>query len=64
MGKKKRGRSVKKNPNRSIESDELVSAPHSFIIHKGLSGGHTLELTKDFRKVMEPFTASGLKVCK
>lgn len=62
MGKKKIGRSVKKNPNRSIESDAHVSGPHSFVIHKGLPGGHTVELTKDFRKIMEPFTASSLKV--
>lgn len=53
---------MKKNPNRSTEPEELVSAPHSFVIHKGLPGGHSMELTKDFRKVMEPFTASSLKV--
>lgn len=64
MGKKKTGRSVKKNPNRSTEPEELVTSPHSFVIHKGLTGGSTLELTKDFRKIMEPFTASSLKVCK
>lgn len=62
MGKRKRGRCVKKNQNNNIESDEVIQAPHSFVIHRGLSGGHTLELTKDFRKVMEPFTASSLKV--
>lgn len=61
MGKRKRGRSVKKNLNQNIESNELVQAPHSFVIHRGISGGDTLELTKDFRKVMEPFTASSLK---
>jgi len=62
MGRKKgKGRSVKRNKNVHIEPDEVVNAPHSFVIHKGLPGGHTLELTKDFRKVMEPFTASSLK---
>ncbi|XP_072377127.1 protein Peter pan [Diabrotica undecimpunctata] len=61
MGKKKRGRSVKKNLNQNIESNDIVQAPHSFVIHRGISGGNTLELTKDFRKVMEPFTASSLK---
>lgn len=62
MGKRKRGRCVKRNKNVNNEPEELVQAPHSFVIHKGLPGGHILELTKDFRKVMEPFTATCLKV--
>ncbi|KAJ8974646.1 hypothetical protein NQ317_019882 [Molorchus minor] len=63
MGKnRKRGRCVRKNIHSNNEPEELVQAPHSFVIHKGLSGGHILELTKDFRKVMEPFTASSLKI--
>ncbi|CAG9769696.1 unnamed protein product [Ceutorhynchus assimilis] len=62
MGKRRRkGRSVRKNNNVHQEPEDVVNAPHSFVIHKGLPGGHTLELTKDFRKVMEPFTASSLK---
>ncbi|XP_050297428.1 protein Peter pan [Anthonomus grandis grandis] len=62
MGRKKgKGRSVKRNKNVHSEPEELVNAPHSFVIHKGLPGGHTLELTKDFRRVTEPFTASSLK---
>lgn len=43
------------------EKDELVRAPHSFVIHRGLPGEHIVELTRDFRRVMEPFTASDLK---
>lgn len=31
------------------------------MIHRGLAGEHIAELTKDFRRVMEPFTASCLK---
>jgi ribosome biogenesis protein SSF1/2 len=62
MGKRKRrGRCVKNNTNVNIEPEETVEAPHSFVIHKGLPGGNLLELTKDFRKVMEPFTAISLK---
>ncbi|CAG9859882.1 unnamed protein product [Phyllotreta striolata] len=61
MGKKKRGRSVKKNLNQTTESNDFVQAPHSFVIHRGIPGGHIWELTKDFRKVMEPFTAASLK---
>lgn len=63
MGKRKRGRCVKKNTNVHNEPEELTNAPHSFVIHKGLPGGHVLDLTKDFRKVMEPFTATSLRVC-
>lgn len=64
MGKrKKKGRCVKRNINVQHEPEELVQAPHSFVIHRGLPGNHILELTKDFRKVMEPFTATALKVC-
>lgn len=62
MGKQKRGRCVKNNSNINQELEEVVQSPHSFVIHKGLPGGHVLELTKDFRKVMEPFTAASLKV--
>lgn len=64
MGKRKRGkgRCVRKNTNVHTEPEEYVKAPHSFVIHKGISGGYVEELTKDFRNVMEPFTASALKV--
>jgi len=61
MVKKRKGRSVKRNHNVTSEPEELTQAPHSFVIHKGLPGGHILELTKDFRKLMEPFTATSLK---
>lgn len=46
------------------EKEELVKAPHSFVFHRGLPGENIVELTKDFRKVMEPFTASSLKARK
>ncbi|KAK2575632.1 hypothetical protein KPH14_011895 [Odynerus spinipes] len=65
MGKRKKGRCVKKNKQLNVEEkDELVRAPHSFVIHRGLPGEHIIELTKDFRRVMEPFTASSLKTRK
>nr|CAD7428561.1 unnamed protein product [Timema monikensis] len=57
------GRSVKNNKQVQVdESDDLKLAPHSFVIHRGSVGKYVQELTKDFRKVMEPFTASSLKV--
>lgn len=63
MGRKKRkGRCVKRNTNVKSEPEEFVQAPHSFVIHRGLPGPHIGDLTKDFRKVMEPFTAVSLKV--
>ncbi|XP_015606277.1 protein Peter pan [Cephus cinctus] len=65
MGRIKKGRCVKRNKQiNSEEPEDLVRAPHSFIIHRGLPGGHIVELTKDFRRVMEPFTATSLKARK
>lgn len=65
---KRRGRTAKKNPNRVASSqhrepEELTKAPHSFVVHRGHKVGKSVEeLTTDFRKVMEPFTASSLKL--
>lgn len=62
MGRRKKGRCVKKNKQINLEENvDLVRAPHSFVIHRGLPGEHILELTKDFRRIMEPFTAMSLK---
>ncbi|KPI99482.1 Protein Peter pan [Papilio xuthus] len=62
MGKRK-GKCVKRNTatKEALEPDHLVKAPHSFVIHRGKCSKHLMELTKDFRKIMEPFTASQLK---
>ncbi|KAG7309766.1 hypothetical protein JYU34_004266 [Plutella xylostella] len=62
MGRKK-GRCVKKNAvtKESLEPEHLVKAPHSFVIHRGNCSKDLQDLTKDFRQVMEPFTASALK---
>ncbi|KAH0537858.1 protein Peter pan [Cotesia glomerata] len=62
MGRRKKGKCVRKNKQMdSQESEDLVRAPHSFVIHRGIPGDHIVELTKDFRRVLEPFTASSLK---
>jgi len=37
-------------------------APHSFVVHRGKTGKFVQELCKDFRKVMEPFTATNIKI--
>ncbi|XP_011636323.1 protein Peter pan [Pogonomyrmex barbatus] len=65
MPRKRKGRCVKRNKQINVgEKEELVKAPHSFVFHRGLPGDHIVELTKDFRKIMEPFTASSLKARK
>uniref|UniRef100_A0A8D8RCF5 Suppressor of SWI4 1 homolog n=1 Tax=Cacopsylla melanoneura TaxID=428564 RepID=A0A8D8RCF5_9HEMI len=59
----KRGKKTKKGPV-DAECEELVRAPHSFVIHRGQVGSYCVGLTKDLRKVMEPFTASSVQVKK
>jgi len=44
------------------EPEELSRAPHSFVVHRGKCGKYVQELAKDFRQVMEPYTASNIKV--
>ncbi|CAD6991138.1 protein Peter pan isoform X1 [Ceratitis capitata] len=63
MGKAKKKSHPKKRTAafKGKEASELVEAPHSFIIHRGLSCPYITDLTLDFRKIMEPFTASQLK---
>ncbi|XP_023169676.1 protein Peter pan [Drosophila hydei] len=46
---------------KASEPSEIVEAPHSFIIHRGLSCPYIADLTIDFRRIMEPFTASNLR---
>lgn len=45
-----------------MESEELSKAPHTFVINRGTLGKNASELMLNFRKVMEPYTASRLKV--
>ncbi|KAK6628468.1 hypothetical protein RUM43_002283 [Polyplax serrata] len=63
---KKIGRCKLRNKQRlnKDEPDELKNAPHSFVFHRGSVGEDVSRLTLDFRKVMEPFTASSLKAMK
>lgn len=62
MARKRKGRSVRNNKNVHQEPEEFTKAPHSFVIQRGIPDGNVNDLTKDFRKVMEPFTATALKV--
>lgn len=61
MGKRK-GKALKKNHvYDEAESPETLNAPHSFVIHRGLPFPNITYLTMDFRRMMEPFTASALR---
>lgn len=61
MGKQK-GRSLKKNrAAAAAELAEDVNAPHSFVLHRGLACPYIVELTRDYRLMMEPYTASALR---
>lgn len=66
MKRKKRPRKGKRSKKGPIdaEPEELTRAPHSFVIHRGPVGAYCVALTKDLRKVMEPFTASTVQVKK
>jgi ribosome biogenesis protein SSF1/2 len=44
------------------EPTEVKNAPHSFVINRGKVGKVIKELMGDIRKIMEPYTASQLKV--
>ncbi|CAH1400375.1 unnamed protein product [Nezara viridula] len=62
MARKKKGLCKKRNIQAAAEEpEELVRAPHSFIFHRGLVGKYILRLIRDFRNVMEPFTATNLR---
>ena len=64
--RKRKGKTSKKNLNSSKgpegDNDDRTKAPHSFVIHRGKTGKYVQDLTSDIRQVMEPFTASNLKV--
>ncbi|XP_029644080.1 suppressor of SWI4 1 homolog [Octopus sinensis] len=62
---KKRAKSVRAHKATQKEEDsDLKKAPHSFVIKSGNVGKYVQQLVKDVRKVMEPYTASKLKVKK
>lgn len=61
MGKRK-GKALKKNHAvDDTETPEVLNAPHSFVIHRGLPFPNITFLTRDFRRMMEPFTAASLR---
>ncbi|GIY28698.1 suppressor of SWI4 1 homolog [Caerostris darwini] len=66
MARRKRGRTAKnaRKNQTNAEPEEIVKAPHSFVINRGKLGKNANELLLNFRKIMEPFTAAHLKVKK
>ncbi|XP_013930412.1 PREDICTED: suppressor of SWI4 1 homolog [Thamnophis sirtalis] len=42
--------------------EEYGSVPHSFVFHRGRIGKNIQQLIQDVRRVMEPFSATSLKV--
>lgn len=61
MGKGKR---KKKKTHQDPTEAEINKIPHSFVMHRGNVGKYVLQLEMDLRHVMEPYTASNLKVNK
>uniref|UniRef100_U5EWY7 Putative rna-binding protein n=1 Tax=Corethrella appendiculata TaxID=1370023 RepID=U5EWY7_9DIPT len=64
--KKKHGRHRRKKSKKTstVTEDEpkhLKNAPHTFVIHRGLPSSMVVAISRDFRHMMEPFTASALK---
>lgn len=63
MVKKKRGKCAKNNVGSQVDEEpsEIRKAPHSFVIHRGFPCPKLNDLTMDFRRVMEPYTATNLR---
>ena len=65
MGRRRKGKATRKNPHMAAhnndENEDAFKAPHSFVVPLGKTGKSVKELVIDFRKVMEPFTASNIK---
>ncbi|GAB1601585.1 suppressor of SWI4 1 homolog [Argonauta hians] len=62
---RKRAKSVRAHrATQREEDDDLKKAPHSFVIKSGKVGRYVQQLVQDVRRVMEPYTASRLKVKK
>ncbi|KAM7441013.1 hypothetical protein ABFA07_006285 [Porites harrisoni] len=61
MGKTRR---KKRKTHQEVTEEDVNKVPHSFVMHKGEVGKSVLQLEMDIRHVMEPYTATKLKVNK
>ncbi|OWF46469.1 suppressor of SWI4 1 homolog [Mizuhopecten yessoensis] len=66
MGKQKKSKRQKtmKHKQLQYQEDIYTKAPHSFVFNRGHVGKNVVQLIKDMRNVMEPFTARNLKARK
>uniref|UniRef100_A0A2C9M3U4 Brix domain-containing protein n=1 Tax=Biomphalaria glabrata TaxID=6526 RepID=A0A2C9M3U4_BIOGL len=70
MGKKKgkKGKAARNaqagQTGNDKEEEIYLKAPHSFVFHRGHVGRTIKDLVLDVRKIMEPYTASSLRVRK
>uniref|UniRef100_A0A7E4UYR3 Brix domain-containing protein n=1 Tax=Panagrellus redivivus TaxID=6233 RepID=A0A7E4UYR3_PANRE len=55
---------LKHNVDIALQEEAIAKQPHSFVVHTGSVGRYVRRLEKDLREVMEPNTASKLKVTK
>jgi len=67
MARRKKGvgrsaRNARKNINPEALEEEYKKCPHSFVLQRGHVGKNVSRLVLDMRRVMEPFTATNLKV--
>ena len=52
----------KRKTHQEVTEEDVKKVPHSFVMHKGEVGKSVLQLEMDIRHVMEPYTATKLKV--
>ena len=52
----------KRKTHQEVTEENVNKVPHSFVMHKGEVGKSVLQLEMDIRHVMEPYTATKLKV--
>lgn len=63
-GKGRAVKSARKKFGINYESDDIKLAPHTMVIKRGSIDNDIRDLISNMRQVMEPFTASSLKVTK
>ncbi|XP_062891720.1 suppressor of SWI4 1 homolog [Mobula hypostoma] len=66
MGKRSRTKNQKKARANAIHlaQEEYANVPHSFVFNRGQVGHNVLQLIRDMRRMMEPYTARSLTVRK
>lgn len=63
--KRRKGRAKRGARNRyAVEPEELKNAPHTFVFQRGSKCTQIRLLLKDIRKMLEPFTATNLRVTR